>query len=127
MRMVAIIVLAFALVLPGNAQTGKPAKSKPAPQQQKQADKKVILKTVRDKLTYVIGYDVALKMVADIQQKKLDLDSKIFLMAVNDAFEGKKPILSDAEARNVMALFEQLMKATPEEREKLQKQLFSGK
>lgn len=124
MRKIAVLILAV-LVISVHAQEKKiPAPKQAAAPQQKVQDKNVILKSVRDKLTYLVGYDVGLKMITDIQLKQLDLDSKIFMKAVNDAFDGKKPALSDEEARKVLELFEKLMKAKPEERLKMQKQMF---
>jgi|GEM_PF-7021840 len=64
-------------------------------------------------------------MIMDVAPKNLDFNIKVFLKAVQDAFEGKKLVLSNDEARNV--LVEQLMKASPDERKKLQQQLFYGK
>lgn len=124
MRKISVLLLIMA-VFTLNAQEKKtpPPKSGAAPQQKTQ-DKNIILKSVRDKMTYLVGYDVGLKMITDIQLKQLDLDSKIFMKAVNDAFEGKKPSLSDDEARAVYQLFEKLMQAKPEERLKMQKEMF---
>lgn len=127
MRAITIVVSILFVIGVGIAQEKKPVQKKPAAQMQKPEKNTVVLKTLRDKLSYVVGYDVALKMIGDIQEKKLDLDSKIFLMAINDAVEGKKPVLSDMDAKGVVDLFQQLLKMTPEDREKLQRQLFSGK
>jgi hypothetical protein len=124
MRKYSVLFLAV-LVISVYAQEKKipPPKKTTAPQQKIQ-DKSVILKSVRDKMTYLVGYDLGLKMITDIQLKQLDLDSKIFMKAVNDAFDGKKPVLSDEEARKVYELFEKLMQAKPEDRLKMQQQMF---
>jgi hypothetical protein len=120
---IAIFMALF--VMTAAAQEKKLPVPKPVTvQKEKQQEKKILLKTIRDKMTYVIGYDVGLKMITDIQMKQLDLDSKVFMMAVNDAFEGKKPALSDEEARKVFDLFEKLMQAKSEDRLKMQQQMF---
>jgi len=121
----AIAIMIALVVITAYAQEKKapPAKKQTVQQQ----DKRIIVKTVRDKMTYFVGYDVGLKMITDIQLKQLDLDSKVFMAAVNDAFEGKKPVLTDDEARQVMELFQQLMNAKPEERLKMQQKMFNEK
>ncbi|MHB1049293.1 MAG: FKBP-type peptidyl-prolyl cis-trans isomerase N-terminal domain-containing protein [Bacteroidota bacterium] len=124
MRKYSVLFLAV-LVISVYAQEKKiPSPKKTTVPQQKIQDKSVILKSVRDKMTYLVGYDVGLKMITDIQLKQLDLDSKIFMKAVNDAFDGKKPVLTDEEARKVYELFEKLMQAKPEDRLKMQQQMF---
>lgn len=123
-----LMILTLALSAFGIAQQQKsalPAKS--VPQKKEQPQKKEDLKTVQDKLSYVLGYDVGQKMIGDMTSKGLELNPKVFLKAIDDAFEGKKPVLSDVEARNTLMLFEQLMKATPEERKRLQQQMFEKK
>lgn len=123
-----IIALTLLLALSAAAQEKKPAaKPKSAPAVARPADRKAMLKTMRDKLTYLVAYDSGLRMVADVQAKRLDLDSKVFAAALTDAVEGRAPALSDAEAKSIMQLFERLMKATPEEREKMQRELFNMK
>ena len=124
MRKYSVLFLAV-LVISVYAQEKKiPSPKKTTVPQQKIQDKSVILKSVRDKMTYLVGYDVGLKMITDIQLKQLDLDSKILMKAVNDAFDGKKPVLTDEEARKVYELFEKLMQAKPEDRLKMQQQMF---
>ena len=124
MRKFAVLFLVV-LVMTVHAQEKKiPTPKQTTVPQKKMQDKSVNLKSVRDKLTYLVGYDVGLKMITDIQLKQLDLDSKIFMKAVNDAFDGKKPVLSDEEARKVYELFEKLMQVKPEERLKMQQQMF---
>ena len=124
MRKYSVLFLAL-LVISVYAQEKKiPSPKKTTVPQQKIQDKSVILKSVRDKMTYLVGYDVGLKMITDIQLKQLDLDSKILMKAVNDAFDGKKPVLTDEEARKVYELFEKLMQAKPEDRLKMQQQMF---
>lgn len=121
------IMLLIALVAVGVAQQDSTTVKKSVSQKKQQTGNKEYLKTVQDKMSYVIGYDVGQKMIMDMASKNLDFNTKVFLKAVQDAFEGKKPMLSDDEARNILVLFEQLMKASPEERKKLQQQLFNGK
>ncbi len=124
MRKFVVLFLAM-LVMTVYAQEKKiPTPKQTTVPQQKVQNKSVILKSVRDKMTYLVGYDVGLKMITDIQLKQLDLDSKIFMKAVNDAFDGKKPVLTDEEARIVYEMFEKLMQAKPEERLKMQKEMF---
>lgn len=120
-----IMILTLALCASGIAQQQSAASAKP--KAEKQQREKEYLTTVQDKLSYVLGYDVGQKMIGDMTSKGLELNPKVFLKAINDAFEGKKPMLSDIEARNTLMLFEQLMKATPEERKKLQQQMFGKK
>lgn len=122
----AIAIMVALIVVTAYAQEKKTSPQK-KPVAQKQQDKRIAVTSVRDKMTYLVGYDVGLKMISDIQLKQLDLDSKVFMAAVNDAFDGKKPVLSDEEARQVMELFQQLMNAKPEERLKMQQQMFGGK
>jgi hypothetical protein len=124
----AIAIMIALVVITAYAQDKKaPPAKKQTVQQPQQQQKRMTVKTVRDKMTYLIGYDVGLKMITDIQMKQLDLDSKVFMAAVNDAFEGKKPLLTDDEADQMMELFQQLMNAKPEERLKMQQKMFNEK
>ncbi|MEW6060695.1 MAG: FKBP-type peptidyl-prolyl cis-trans isomerase N-terminal domain-containing protein [Bacteroidota bacterium] len=119
-------VMLLMICVVATAQQDSTKVKKSVPSKKQQMANREYLKTVQDKMSYVIGYDVGQKMIMDMTSKNLDFNTKVFLKAVQDAFEGKRPVLSDEEARNVLMLFEQLMKASPEERKKLQQQLFNG-
>lgn len=119
-------VMLLMICVVATAQQDSTKVKKSVPSKKQQMANREYLKTVQDKMSYVIGYDVGQKMIMDMTSKNLDFNTKVFLKAVQDAFEGKRPMLSDEEARNVLMLFEQLMKASPEERKKLQQQLFYG-
>lgn len=126
MKMCFIILLILAHSM-SYAQQDTSKIKKAAPAKKQQTEEQFRLKTLQDKMSYVIGYDVGQKMILDMSSKNLDFNMKVFLKAVQDAFEGSKPALSDMEARNVLTLFDQLMKAAPEERKKLQQQMFEKK
>lgn len=127
MRPAFAIMIALVAITAFAQEKKVPSTKKINAQTKQQQEEKVIIKTVRDKMTYFVGYDIGLKMITDMQMKQLDLDSKIFLKAVNDAFDGKKPVLTDEEARKVFEMFEKLMQAKPEDRLKMQQQMFNEK
>ncbi len=107
-----VVIVAILLAIPGSAQIPPrgAAVKKPAAAAQP--------KTQQEKISYVLGYDVGMKMSADIRQKNLDINTEMFLRAVRDAFEGNPPALPDSVAQQAMIAFEQMMRAGAAETEK---------
>lgn len=62
-----------------------------------QAQDKTVLSSERDKVSYMVGLDVARSLDAI----KGDIDMAAFERAVQNAFQGNEPLLREAEAREV--------------------------
>lgn len=94
----------------GDAQT----KKKPAKAVKPQSG----LTTIQDKISYVVGYDIGSKILADIQKQAIDLNNEAFLQGMRDVFLKKSPALPDSELQNAMMIFQQQMMAKQNENQK---------
>ena len=66
-----------------------------------------VLKDQKDKVSYSIG----LEMGSGMKKQKLEVNPDLIMAGFRDGFSGKKPLLSEAESKEVMALFEKEMEA----------------
>ncbi len=71
------------------------------------AQKKLTLKTEKDKVSYIIGTDIA----KNLKKQGIDVDSEILFKGFKDAFADQKLALSDSEIQQVMMAFQQEMMA----------------
>jgi FKBP-type peptidyl-prolyl cis-trans isomerase FklB len=69
------------------------------------AQKKLTLKTEKDKVSYIIGTDIA----KNLKKQGIDVDSEILFKGFKDAFADQKLALSDSEIQQVMMAFQQEM------------------
>ena len=68
--------------------------------------KTVPLETEKDKLSYIIGT----QMAASIKRAKIDVNVESLLQGLKDALEGKPPKLSREEMQKVYGAFQQKMR-----------------
>lgn len=97
---ISIIIMIFSLA--ANAQT-----------QQKPAAKKLAVKTTmkteKDKLGYIIGYDIGKNMRADFEKRGLELDNTAVLNGLKDALNQKESAISPEETQQLALVFQQQM------------------
>ncbi len=74
------------------------------------AQEKPVLKDQKGKISYIIGIDIG----GNFKKQSIDIDPEILIRGIKDGLSGAKPLLSEQEAREVMAAFEQEMKAKQE-------------
>lgn len=92
-------ILAVALFTSQTRGEDQPAAPKAAPQ--------TVLKTQKDKSSYSIG----LEMGSGMKQQKLDIDPELVISGLRDGFSGKKGLLTEAEVKEVMEVFEKELEA----------------
>jgi FKBP-type peptidyl-prolyl cis-trans isomerase FklB len=77
---------------------------------QKKSDKSSAgLKTQKDKMSYVVGYDLGSKIGSDIKKQELDFAIDAFLRGMKEAINGTKAALPDSEMTSAMMAFQQKM------------------
>lgn len=70
------------------------------------------LKDQKEKLSYVIGLDIG----ANFKKQSIDIDPDTLSRGLKDGLSGAKPLLTEEEGKEVMAVFEKEMMARLEER-----------
>lgn len=78
------------------------------------AEKKVALKTTKDKQSYSIGFD----MGSSIKRNGIDVDPNILTKAIKDALSGGKPLMTEQEMREAIGALQKDMAARQQERKK---------
>ena len=76
---------------------------------QKKTEKPAALKTQKDKVSYVVGYDLGSKIGGDIKKQGLDFNVDAFLRGMKEAISGTKATLPDSEMTSAMMAFQQQM------------------
>ena len=71
------------------------------------AQKKPTLTTEKDKISYIIGTDIA----KNLKKQGIDIDPAFLFQGLKDAFTDQKLALSDSEIQQVMSAFQQEMMA----------------
>ncbi len=96
----AIIVLSVGVLI---AQ--QPSKSAP---QSKSTSKKptVKMKTIQEKMSYLSGFDLGLKVISNVKANNFPLSNESFINGLKTALEGKENILSAEEIQQVVAEFQ---------------------
>ena len=79
------------------------------------AEKKVELKTAKDKLSYSIGFDMA----SNIKRNGIDVDPNILTKAIKDALSGGSPLMTEQEMRESIGAFQKDMAAKQQEKMKM--------
>jgi FKBP-type peptidyl-prolyl cis-trans isomerase FklB len=76
------------------------------------AQKKTTLKTEKDKVSYIIGTDIA----KNLKKQGIDIDPDMLFKGLKDAFTDQKLALSDSEIQQVMMAFQQEIMAKQSEK-----------
>ncbi len=76
---------------------------------QKKTDKTPALKTKKEKVSYVVGYDLGSKIGGDIKKQGLDFNIDAFVRGIKEAISGTKAVLPDSEMTTAMMSFQQEM------------------
>jgi FKBP-type peptidyl-prolyl cis-trans isomerase FklB len=72
------------------------------------------LKDQKEKISYIIGMDIG----TNFKRQSIDIDPDILGRGIKDALSGAKPLLSEQEAKEILAAFETVMKGKQEEAKK---------
>ena len=72
------------------------------------------LKDQKEKISYIIGRDIG----TNFKRQSIDIDPDILGRGIKDGLSGAKPLLSEQEAKEVLAAFEKVMKGKQEESRK---------
>jgi FKBP-type peptidyl-prolyl cis-trans isomerase FklB len=72
------------------------------------------LKDPKEKISYIIGMDIG----KNFKRQSIDIDPDILARGIKDGLSGVKPLLSEQEAKEVLAAFEKVMRAKQEETRK---------
>ncbi len=72
------------------------------------------LKNQKEKISYIIGMDIG----TNFKRQSIDIDPDILGRGIRDGLSGAKPLLSEQEAKEVLAAFEKIMVAKQEEARK---------
>jgi FKBP-type peptidyl-prolyl cis-trans isomerase FklB len=72
------------------------------------------LKDQKEKISYIIGMDIG----TNFKRQSIDIDPDILGRGIKDGLSGAKPLLSEQEAKEVLAAFETVMKGKQEEARK---------
>ena len=72
------------------------------------------LKDQKEKISYIIGMDIG----KNFKRQSIDIDPDILARGIKDGLSGAKPLLSEQEAKEVLAAFEKVMRAKQEESRK---------
>jgi len=78
------------------------------------AEKKVELKTAKDKLSYSIGFD----MGSNIKRNEIDVDPNIVTKAIKDALSGGTPLMTEQERREAISALQKDLAAKQQEKMK---------
>jgi FKBP-type peptidyl-prolyl cis-trans isomerase FklB len=74
------------------------------------AEENLVLKNQKDKVSYIIGMDIG----KNFMKQSMDIDPDILMKGLKDALSGRKPLLTDQEARETMTVFKKEMMAKQE-------------
>jgi FKBP-type peptidyl-prolyl cis-trans isomerase len=77
-------------------------------------EKKIELKTAKDKLSYSIGFD----MGTSIKKNEIDVDLSVLTKAIKDALSGGKALMTEQEMRESIGAFQKEMMAKQQEKTK---------
>lgn len=66
---------------------------------------KLVLKNQKEKVSYIIGMDIG----SNLKKQLIDVDPNIFARGIKDALSGEKPLLTEQEIQETMAVFQREM------------------
>ena len=67
--------------------------------------------TEKERVSYLIGYDIGQRIQADFKKQEIDIDNTILLKGLSDIFNGKPNVIPDSIVRETMMAFQQKMMA----------------
>ena len=76
------------------------------------AKEKIVLKDVKDKVSYSIGLDIG----KNFKSQSIDINPDILVKGIKDAVSESKPLMTDEEIRDTMTNFRNEMKTKHEDR-----------
>jgi len=71
------------------------------------AGEDLVLKSQKDKISYIIGMDLG----KNFQKQEIEIDADILAQGIKDGISGRKPLLSEQEVRETLAGFQAEMTA----------------
>ncbi len=74
-------------------------------------------KTEKERVSYLIGYDIAQRIKADFAKQGIEIDNAIFVKGMEDVLTGKPNALPDSIVRETMMAFQQKMMAKQQEKQ----------
>lgn len=104
-RTIALMMFIVFIVSASAAQSGAP---KSTATKKKAAGTKTMT-TQKEKMSYVIGYDIGRNISNDFQQRGFDVDNAVLLEAMKHALAGQPSTLTDDETKAVTEVFQQQM------------------
>jgi FKBP-type peptidyl-prolyl cis-trans isomerase FklB len=75
------------------------------------AQEKPTLKNQKEKMSYIIGMDIG----TNLKRQSIDIEPNIVVRGIKDALAGGKPLLTDQEIQETMAIFQKDMMAKQQE------------
>lgn len=81
-------------------------------------ESKGVLKTQRDKVSYLIGVDMGQRMKAELEKQAIDYDPAIVAKAIKDVLSGVKMLLTDDELLTIRTALQEELQAKNRERTK---------
>ncbi len=97
MKIIAVAFLAFFIVM-----------------NQVHAEDSQVLRTQKDKVSYIIGIDIG----KAFKKQGLEIDSDLLVKGIKDSMAGNKPLVSEQEIREIMVGLQQKMAAQEAEHQK---------
>ncbi len=97
MKIIAVAFLAFFIVM-----------------NQVHAEDSQVLRTQKDKVSYIIGIDIG----KAFKKQGLEIDSDLLVKGIKDSVAGNKPLVSEQEIREIMVGLQQKMAAQEAEQQK---------
>jgi FKBP-type peptidyl-prolyl cis-trans isomerase len=101
-KALSVFFICLIAVTAGEAQTAKKSKTtKPAA--------KTAMVTQKEKMSYIIGFDVGKNMLADFKQRGIDVDNAVLLNGLKDALGEKESAISEEETQQATLEFQKMM------------------
>lgn len=101
-KALSVFLICLIAVTAAEAQTaGKQKTAKPAA--------KTVMKTQKEKMSYIIGFDVGKNMLADFKQRGIEVDNALLLNGLKDALSEKESAISEEETQKATLEFQQML------------------
>ena len=71
------------------------------------AQENLVLKSQKDKMSYIIGMDIG----TNLKKQSIDIEPGVLARGIKDALAGAKPLLTEQEVQETMAIFQKDMMA----------------
>lgn len=102
---IAVVILGLFIGAFSVAQTSAPKQLS----SKKKSTATAPMKTQKEKMSYLIGYDIGKNMRNDFQQRGFDIDHGILLEGLKQALENQPSFLSEEETKSAMEIFQKDM------------------